>query len=224
MKKIIALALVLLAGTVLANASSLISKQTAENDALAAVGGGTVTLAVQEKELGKIIWSVDVTGTTNEYEVWVDAHTGSILQILTQPLALVSSTTKAQAESIALAAVGGGTVVSAQRDQWKGYQIWDVAINQPGLEYDVYVNVSGGAVLNIIKTVNKAGVAATYISKATAESIALAAVGGGTVLLATLETNDKPVDWSVDVKTTSGVEYEVKINAITSKVIAIIKG
>jgi hypothetical protein len=35
---------------------------------------------------------------------------------------------KQQAEKDALKTVGGGTVVQAQRGQWKGYQIWDVSI------------------------------------------------------------------------------------------------
>jgi len=226
MKRSLSLVLVvLLAGSVLASAATLITKQQAEQDALNAVGGGTVTLALKEKELGKIIWSVDVTGATSEYEVWVDAHTGAILQILAQPLGPQAGfITQQQAEQDALKAVGGGTVVQAQRDQWKGYQIWDVAITQPGFEYDVYVNARNGAILKIFKYVNNNGPQAQYISKAQAEKIALAAVGGGKVLLITLETGDNPVDWSVDVRATNKKEYEVKINAVTGKVIAIIPG
>jgi uncharacterized membrane protein YkoI len=226
MKRSLALVLVvLLIGSALAGAATLISKQQAEQDALNAVGGGTVTLALKEKELGKIIWSVDVRGAANEFEVWVDAHTGSILQIITQPLAPQSGyITQQQAEQAALNAVGGGTVVSAQRDHWKGYQIWDVAITQPGFEYDVFVNARNGAILKITKHVNKNGMQTKYISKAQAEQIALAAVGGGKVLLIKLETGDNPVDWSVDVRATNKKEFEVKINAITGKVIVIIPG
>jgi uncharacterized membrane protein YkoI len=229
MKRSLSLALVvLLIGSALASAATLITKQQAEQDALVAVGGGTVTRALKEKELGKIIWSVDITGATNEYEVWVDAHTGAILQILTQPLVPQQQgyISKQQAEQDALNAVGGGTVVAAQRDQWKGYQIWDVAINQPGWEFDVYVNARSGAILNIIKHINQAKVQQQqqYISKAKAEQIALNAVGGGKVLLAVLDTKDNPPNWSVDVKATNGTEYEVKVNAYTGKVIAIIVG
>ena len=133
---------VLLMGSVLAGASSLIPKQEAEQDAIIAVGGGTVTQALKEKELGKIIWSVDVVGAASEYEVWLDAHTGVTLRIITEPLSEQASAQgsyigKQQAEQDALTAVGGGTVVQAQRDQWKGYQIWDVTIAQPGFEYAV---------------------------------------------------------------------------------------
>ena len=225
MKKSAALlSLVLLASVMQAAATGLISKQQAEQDALNAVGGGTVTLALKEKEMGKIIWSVDITGTSHEYEVWVDAHTGAILKVITQPLSGMKMISKKQAEQIALKAVGGGTVVQAVRDQWKGYQIWDVTITQPGWEYEVYVDAHTGKVLNILKHKNGALSIHKFISKAAAEKIALNAVGGGTVLLAVLEKNDIPPDWSVDVKTVNGQEYEVKVNAYNGKVIAIIRG
>jgi len=220
---------VLLIGSVLAGASTLISKQEAEQDAIVAVGGGTVTQTLKEKELGKIIWSVDVVGATNEYEVWLDAHTGATLRIITQPLSEQASAqgsyiSKQQAEQDALKVVGGGTVVQAQRDQWKGYQIWDVTITQPGFEYEVYVNARGGAILKTTKVNDSARATPKYISKAKAEQIALKAVHGGKVLLIVLETNDNPPDWSVDVLATNGTEYEVKVNAYTGKVIAIIVG
>jgi len=79
------LVVILIAGVVSASAAGIISKATAEKDALAAVGGGTVTLAALDTNLGKLTWSVDITGTTLEYEVWVDAHTGTILKVITQP-------------------------------------------------------------------------------------------------------------------------------------------
>jgi uncharacterized membrane protein YkoI len=228
MKISLSLALVVLFfGSVLAGASTLISKQQAEQDALNAVGGGTVALVLKEKELGKIIWSVDVIGATHEFEVWVDAHTGTILQVLTQPLAQQPGYIgKPQAEQVALNAVGGGSVVQAQRDQYKGYQIWDIAITQPGFEYDVFVNARTAAILKIAKhrNANSNGANQKFISKAQAIQIALNAVGGGKVLLIRLEKNDNPPDWSVDVKATNSTEYEVKVNAYTGKVIAIIVG
>jgi len=221
---------VLLIGSVLADASALISKQDAEQDAIVAVGGGTVTQALKEKELGKIIWSVDVVGATNEYEVWLDAHTGATLRIITQALSEQASAgqgsyiSKQQAEKDALKAVGGGTVVQAQRDNWKGYQIWDVTITQPGFEYEVFVNARGGAILKTTKSSDSATAARKMISKAQAEQIALKAVGGGQVLLIVLESSDNPPDWSVDVLATNGNEYEVKVNLYTGKVFAIIIG
>ena len=67
--------------------------------------------------------------------------------------------------------------------------------------------------------------ATTYISKTKAESIALAAVHGGTVVLAVLENQDNPPVWSVDINNTkTHKEYEVKVNAVTGAVVQIIPG
>ena len=223
MKKLAALlSLVLLTGVMQATSVGLITKSQAEQDALNAVGGGTVDQAYREKEIGKLIWSVDITGSSNEYEVWVDAHNSAILRVTAQALSVFKSVTMQRAEQIALRAVGGGKVVQAQRDQWQGYPIWEVAITQPGWEYDVYVDARTGAILKSIKLRNASSM--KFISKAKAEQIALKAVGGGTVLLVVLEKNDNPPDWSVDVRATNGKEYEVKVNAYTGKVIAIIPG
>ena len=62
-----------------------VSKQQAEVIALHAVGGGTVLLALLEREDNVIHWSVDITGPTNEYEVWISTR-GKVLKIITQPL------------------------------------------------------------------------------------------------------------------------------------------
>ena len=232
MKRSISLVLVVLfAGSLLASAATLITKQQASRDAVNAVGGGTVTLPLKEKELGQIIWSVDVTGATQEYEVWVGGYTGKILRIIVQPLApqpfsgaALASVSMQQAEQIALKKVGGGTVVQAQRDNWRGFRIWDIAITQPGFEYDVYVQTSNGAVLKVIKHINNAAAAPAFISKAQAVKIALNAVGGGKVLLNVLDKTDNPPNWSVDIHATNGKDYEVKVNARNGKVIAIIIG
>ncbi len=80
------LVVILVVGVISAAAAGTITKAQAEKDALAAVHGGTVTLAVLETNMNKLTWSVDITGKTHEYEVWVDAHTGAILKIIVQPL------------------------------------------------------------------------------------------------------------------------------------------
>ena len=65
--------------------AATITKQRAEAIALQTVGGGTVVLAVLEREDGTIHWSVDITGSAEEYEVWVSTR-GKVLRIITQPL------------------------------------------------------------------------------------------------------------------------------------------
>ena len=63
-----------------------------------------------------------------------------------------------------------------------------------------------------------------YISKSTAQKDALAAVGGGRVLSAVLEKTANPPVWSVNVVDAKGSEYEVKVNACTGAIAAIIVG
>jgi uncharacterized membrane protein YkoI len=218
------LVVVLVAGALQAMAASLITKTQAEKDALAAVGGGTVIQALLDTNLGKKTWSVDIAGTTNEYEVWVDAHTGAILKIITQPLAPGSTLiSKAQAEQDALAAVGGGTVLQAVLDTNLGKKTWSVDILGTAHEYEVWVDAHTGAILKII-TQPLVATSCTYISKGTAQKNALAAVGGGSVLFTILEKTDVPPVWSVDVLATKGSEYEVKVNACTGSIVAIIIG
>ncbi len=205
-------------------AAGLITKLQAEKKALAAVGGGTVIQAVLDTNAGKKTWSVDIAGATYEFEVWVDAHTGSILRILKQPpvqgLALI---TKAQAEKDALKAVGGGTVIQAVLDFNNGKKTWSVDIAGATHEYEVWVDAHTGAILNIIVQ-PPAALACTFISKATAQKDALAAIGGGSVIFSILERTDNPPVWSVDTVAKTHLEYEVKVNACTGKIVAIIPG
>ncbi len=225
------LAAILVAGAVQAMAAGLITKSQAESDALAAVGGGTVLQAVLDTNLGKKTWSVDIAGASNEYEVWVDAHSGAILKIITQPLTpgtgLIS---KAQAESDALAAVGGGTVLQAVLDTNLGKRTWSVDISGSANEYEVWVDAHTGAILKIITQPKAAAAAAagaagcSYISKSSAQKDALAAVGGGSVISSLLEKTDVPPVWSVDLLATKGGEYEVKVNACNGSIVAIIIG
>ncbi len=65
--------------------AATITKQRAEAIAQQAVGGGTVVAAELERENGLVRWSVDITGSTEEYEVWVSTH-GKVLRVITQPL------------------------------------------------------------------------------------------------------------------------------------------
>jgi uncharacterized membrane protein YkoI len=62
-----------------------ITKARAEAIALQAVGGGTVVLALLERDNGSIHWSIDIVGSTAEHEVWVST-TGKVIKIITQPL------------------------------------------------------------------------------------------------------------------------------------------
>ena len=218
------LLVLMLAGLLQASAAGLITKQQAEQDALNAVGGGTVISALRDQVGHKSIWEVNINGATNEFEVWVDAHTGAILKTITQPLSAARGLiTRQEAEQDALKAVGGGQVLQAVLDTNMGRKTWSVDILGASNEYEVWVDAHSGAILKIITQPYDA-IGCRFISKQRAETIALAAVDANKVLSIRLEKNDTPVVWSVDVRTAAGAEYEVKVNACTGKVTAIIPG
>lgn len=207
-----------------AMAAHLITKAQAEQAALNAVGGGTVILAVRDNVGRTRIWSVDIRGAAHEYEVWVDARTAAILKIITQPLAaqgpMLSS---AQAETAAASAVGGGTVLQSQLARDTERVQWVVDIKSADAEHEVRLDAYSGAVMKITTQMDAAN-NCTFISKKQAKVIALAAVNATKVLAIRLEKNDNPVVWSVDVRTAAGNDFEVKIDACTGKVVAIIPG
>lgn len=220
------LAVVLFAGVAQLLASSLISKAQAEKHALAAVGGGTVLQAVLDTNMGKKTWSVDIAQTAHEYEVWVDAHTGKILKIITQPPAVAGPAlfSSSQAETEALSAIGAGTVLQSRLQEKSGNKTWSVDILSTDNEHEVWVDAHSGAILKIITQPLAALAPCRFVTKATAEKHALAALGGGRVLSALLEKTDTPPVWSVNVVSAKGSEYEVKVNACTGAIVAIIVG
>jgi hypothetical protein len=61
------------------------SKQNAVSVALRRVGGGRVIQVVLETTDFPVHWSIDILGSTNEYEVWVNASC-KVIRVITQPL------------------------------------------------------------------------------------------------------------------------------------------
>lgn len=63
-----------------------VSKEQAENTALAKVPGGTIKEGELEKEHGKLIWSFDIStpNSTDIKEVQVDAITGELVSVKTE--------------------------------------------------------------------------------------------------------------------------------------------
>jgi hypothetical protein len=61
------------------------TKQRAEAVALNAVGGGRVVQVVFESQDHPPHWSVDIVGSRNEHEVWVNAAC-KVIKIITQAL------------------------------------------------------------------------------------------------------------------------------------------
>src|SRR5580704_19221529 len=62
-------------------AQAKITKEQAQETALAKAPGGTIKEGELEKEKGKLIWSFDITGSPGVTEVNVDAITGEVVGV-----------------------------------------------------------------------------------------------------------------------------------------------
>ena len=80
-------------------AGAKVSKETAQQTALAKVPGGTVKDGELEKEKGKLIWSFDITipDSKDIKEVAVDAITGDVIAVDTETPADQAKETAADA-------------------------------------------------------------------------------------------------------------------------------
>jgi len=78
----------------------------------------------------------------------------AILKIVTQPLAAIAPCkyiSKSTAQKDALAAVGGGRVLSAVLEKTDNPPVWSVnVVNTKGSDYEVKVNACTGAIVTII--------------------------------------------------------------------------
>ena len=61
------------------------SKQAAVSVALKAVGGGRVIQVQLETSDYPVHWSIDIVGSTKEYEVWVNVSC-KVIRVIAQPL------------------------------------------------------------------------------------------------------------------------------------------
>jgi uncharacterized membrane protein YkoI len=214
-----------------ASAANYISKAAAENIALNATGGGKVVQCALESEYMTRVWAVNIFNSSSsmEYDVSINAYTGKILKIVSQPQDNMIS--KQVAEAAALL-VGGKSyplpvpptaapyvLDSKVADQDEGKKGWEVAVQWPDGATSVAVNGEKAVATGLAEQFGK-----RVISKATAEKLALAAVGGGTILPPTLlEMADRPPHWSVNV-TRGAFEYEVWVDAYSGKILRTIRG
>ncbi|AQA21041.1 peptidase propeptide and YPEB domain protein [Rhodococcus sp. MTM3W5.2] len=138
-----------------------VSKEKAEQAALATVPGGVVVSSETAQHDGTAVWHVHIRNTQGwDYDVDVDAATGAVVDRdqddhdddnrTTMPASPnpAVTVTKEQAEQTALATVPGGTIVSSETSQHDGKTVWHVHIrNTQGWDYDVDVDATTGAVV-----------------------------------------------------------------------------
>jgi uncharacterized membrane protein YkoI len=66
------------------DAAGKISGAQADHIALAAVGGGRIVATQRDSNMGRSTWTVDIAKGAFEYEVIVDARSGSVLGVTRQ--------------------------------------------------------------------------------------------------------------------------------------------
>ena len=138
--------------------ASAVTKQQAEQIAVATVPGGTVANSEEQQRDGKTVWHVHIRDTRGyDYDVNVDAATGAVVpdsqnrETTATPAPAPpagGAVTQQQAEQIAVATVPGGTVANAEQQQRDGTTVWHIHIRDAkGWDYDVNVDAATGAVL-----------------------------------------------------------------------------
>lgn len=126
----VALTLTLMAPVFAAQPESkaTISQEQATKIALEKVPGGHVESAEIEKEGGKLVWSFDIKSGNEIKEVYLDAHTGTVVKVKTESLA-EQQNEKAmdQAEKAALDKVPG-QIVKKELEKEKGNAVYEFHI------------------------------------------------------------------------------------------------
>ncbi|MFC9361322.1 PepSY domain-containing protein [Rhodococcus sp. NPDC057014] len=137
--------------------AAAVTKEQAEQTALATVPGGTVVNSEQQQRDGKPVWHVHIRDAKGwDYDVNVDAATGTVVSdsqdgqttTTAAPAPPAGAVTQQQAEQIALATVPGGTVANSEQQQRDGKPVWHIHIRDAkGWDYDINVDEATGAVL-----------------------------------------------------------------------------
>ncbi|MCL5054234.1 MAG: hypothetical protein M1447_10605 [Gammaproteobacteria bacterium] len=185
----------------------------ADQAALAAVGGGTVTSTSTDTYQGASVYDIHVLFNSVVYDVKVLQSNDSVVlkKVSSESSTQATvSTTAAQADQAALAAVGGGTVTSTSTDTYQGASVYDIHVLFNSVVYDVKVLQSNDSVV-LKKVSSESSTQATVSTTAAqADQAALAAVGGGTVTSTSTDTYQGASVYDIHVLFNS-VVYDVKV-------------
>lgn len=206
--------------TTAVQAANYIPKAQAQKTALNAIGGGgTIVQTILETEYMTRVWSVSIVNINYLYDVHVNAFTGKVMKIVSEEQTNLIPENQAKLDAIAEA--GGGSAIQALlADQDEGGKGWLVTVTDKGDVVQVAVNGETSAVVTALRQKG-----AKVITRAAAETAAIAAVGSGATVRppSILEMADKPAHWSVNL-VQGATEYEVWVQAYTGKILNIIVG
>ena len=210
-------------------AASNISAAQAKAIALKKVPGATVTSIELETEKGRAIYDIDLVLNQYEYDLKLDAKTGSGISVKKE---LRNNTSKpstsnvisvAKAKSIALKKIPGATVTNIELDYEKGKAIYDIDLILNQYEYDLKLDAKTGSGISVKKELrdgytNSSSNSQTtaFISKEQAKSAVLKKVPGATITKIELDREDGVYELELRK---GNVKYDAEVNARTGQVL-----
>lgn len=131
------------------------AKTAALSHAGVSASQATFTKQKLEREGGRQVYDMEFYTDSNEYEYEIDASTGAVISCesestVRQPAAAGTAITQAKAQEIALTQVPGADASHVRKlklDRDDGRQIYEVEIVYNGMEYEMDIDASTGAVL-----------------------------------------------------------------------------
>lgn len=214
-----------------------LSATAAGQDAVAAVGGGTVTHTSADTYQGQSVWDVHVLDQNQVWDVKV-GMTGSVLlkklsseQPKTPPSTPSSSAppiSAAQADALAVKAVGGGAATHTSTDHAAGVAVYDVHVLYQRQVWDVKINQTSGAIVWKKLSSEQPGSgssegtsqvpAPSTVSASQADALAIQAVGGGTATHTSTDQAGGVAVYDVHVLYQNQV-WDVKVNQTSGAIV-----
>lgn len=129
------------------------SLEQAKELAVNKVGGGSVLKAELDYEHGRPVYEVEVIKANIRYEFEIDAQTAEIVGYEEKAVNKYAAANNdsmlslAQAQEIAIAKAGGGTIVKSKIDYEKGYKIYEFTIINQQHKHEVEIRANDGQII-----------------------------------------------------------------------------
>ncbi len=212
-------------------AASNISAAQAKAIALKKVPGATVTSIELDNERGRAIYDIDLILNQYEYDLKLDATTGSGISVRKELRDNASNPATsnvisvAQAKSIALKKIPGATITKIELDYENGRAIYDIDLILNQYEYDLKLDAKTGSGISVKKelrdgyqNVGSNPQSTGFISREQAKSAVLKKLPGATVVKVELDREDGV--YEIELRK-GNVEYDAEINARTGQILFI---
>ncbi len=219
--------------------ASGISATAAGQDAVAAVGGGAVTHTSADTYQGQSVWDVHVLYQGQVWDVKVGMTGNILLKKLSSeqprnpssspPGGSTPAISAAQADVLAVQAVGGGTATHTSTDHAGGVAVYDIHVLYQNQVWDVKVNQTSGAIVQKqlsseqpqsppSSPASSQTPPAGTIPASQADALAIQAVGGGTATHTSTDQASGVAVYDIHVLYQNQV-WDVKVNQTSGAIV-----